>query len=98
MALVTPASGLPWIVLDDELHVHAAELAAVFVEIELEAVHHVLADLGKDAGHRRDVADAQFFGDLAGAVETEAEGKTAAQQDFLQPVRHCHSSLVVWPS
>ena len=33
----------------------------MLVEIHLEAVDHVLADLGKDAGHRRDEADAQFF-------------------------------------
>ena len=62
LALVTASVGLGLVVLDDELHVHAAELAAVLVEIHLEAVDHVLADLGKDAGHRRDETDAQIVG------------------------------------
>ena len=53
---------LALVVLDDELHVGAAEFAAVLVEIHLEAVDHVLADLGEDAGRRRDEADAQVFG------------------------------------
>ena len=89
---------LALVVLDDELHVHAAELVAVLVEIQLEAVDHVLADLGKDAGHRRDVADAQFFR-AGGRGQTEAERKTAAQQrSFWSLYRHCHSSLVVVPS
>ena len=44
-----------------QLHVGAAELAAMLVEIKLKAVDHVLADLGEDAGHRRDETDAQFF-------------------------------------
>ena len=50
------------IVLDDEFDVHPAKLAAMFVKVHLEAVDHILADLGEDAGHRRDVTDAQFFG------------------------------------
>ena len=84
---------LALVVLDDELHVGAAELAAVFVEIELEAVDHVLADLGEDAGRRRDEADAQFF--RAGRRgRSKTERQTAAQQQFLQFVCHCHSSLV----
>ncbi len=53
--------GLGLVVLEDELDVHAAELVAVLVEIELETVVHVLADLREQAGHRRNEADAQFF-------------------------------------
>jgi len=53
--------GLGLVVLDDEFHVGAAQLAAVLLEIHIEAVAHVLADLGEQAGHRRDEAEAQFF-------------------------------------
>jgi hypothetical protein len=88
--------GFALIVLDDEFHVHAAELAAMFVEVHLEAVDHVLADLREDARHRRDVADAQFFG-AGGGGQAEAEGKTTAHQHFVEPCRHCHSSRVVVP-
>ena len=80
-------------VFDDERHVHAAELVIVFREIKLEAIHHVLADLGKDAGHRRDVTDAQFLS-IGLRGQTQTEGKTTAEQYLLQFVRHQHSSLV----
>jgi hypothetical protein len=53
--------GLAFLVLDDEGHLGAAELALVLVEIQLEAVLHVLADLRKDAGHRRQEPDAQLL-------------------------------------
>ena len=68
---------LALVILDDELHVHAAELAAVLIQIKLEAVGHVLADLGEDAGHRRDEADAQFFG-IGRRGQTETERQTTA--------------------
>ncbi len=61
MALVTAGVGLGLIVLDDEFHFGAGEVAFDFVEIHLEALDHVFADLGKAAGHGRDEADAQFF-------------------------------------
>ena len=53
--------GLGLVVLDDQLDVGAAELVAVFVQIHLEAVDHILADLGEQARHRRDESDAQLF-------------------------------------
>ncbi len=71
--------GLALVVLDDEFHIHAAELVVVLGEIELEAVHHVLADLGEDAGDRRDVADAQFLR-LRGRRQAQSNRESAAQQ------------------
>ena len=52
---------LALLVLDDEPDLHPAEVALDLVEIHLEAVDHVLADLGEDAGRRREEADAQFL-------------------------------------
>ena len=52
---------LALVVLDDQGHFGAAELALVLVQIHLEAVLHVGAELREDAGLRRDEADAQFF-------------------------------------
>src|SRR5262249_17966488 len=85
--------GLALIVLDDEFHVHTAELAAVFVKVHLEAVDHVLADLREDARHRRDVADAQLFGAGRGG-QAEAEGKTTAHQHFVETCRHCYPPVL----
>ena len=53
--------GLALLVLDDQLDLRPGEVAVDLVEIHLEAVDHVLADLGEDTGDRRDKADAQFF-------------------------------------
>ena len=78
-ALVTPASGLPWSSSTMNFTSMPPSLLLCSDEIKLEAVHHVLADLGKDAGHRRDVADAQFFGVGRGG-QPETEGQATAQQ------------------
>ena len=81
--------GLALVVLDDELDIHAAELVVVFGEIELEAVHHILADLGEDAGDRRDVSDAQFF--RLRARSDAHSGKHAPQQQrYPQRQFACH--------
>ena len=69
--------GLALIVLDDELHLHAAEHALVLVQIELEAVEHVGADGGVEAGARRQEADAQF---LLGRRLRGAEDHSAAEE------------------
>ena len=53
LALVTAVSGFPRGIFNNQLHVRSAELAAMLVEIELKAVDHILAYLGKDA---RDLA------------------------------------------
>ena len=73
---------LALLVFDDELDVGAAELVVLFVEIHLEAVDHVLADLGEDTGGRREIADPYFFG-LRGCRDAERHG--AAQQQRTEP-------------
>ena len=73
--------GLGLVVLEDELDVHAAELVAVLIEIHLEAVDHIFADLGEQAGHRRNETDAQLF--RLRRRKTYAEQKCAAQQQWL---------------
>jgi hypothetical protein len=50
----------------------------VLVQIHLESVDHVLSDLGKKAGHRRNKADTQFF--RLRARCKRAEQKRSAQQ------------------
>ena len=64
---------LALVVFDDQGHLGAAELAVVLVQIHLEAVLHVGAELREDAGLRRDEADAQFF---RRRVERRADQKT----------------------
>jgi hypothetical protein len=49
-------------VLDDQGHLGAAEHAVVLVQIHLEAVLHVGAELREDAGLRRDESDAEIVG------------------------------------
>ena len=53
---------LAFLVLDDEGHFRAGEVALLLVEIHLEAVLHVLADLREDPGHRREEADFELLG------------------------------------
>ncbi len=78
-SLADALDGPALLVLDDELHVHAAKFVVLLVEIHLEAVDHVLADLGEQAGHRRNEAEAQFFRRRGGA-ETEAQRRAAQQR------------------
>ncbi|MEJ2379068.1 MAG: branched-chain amino acid ABC transporter permease [Pseudolabrys sp.] len=89
MGLGDRGGGLALIVLDDELDVGAAQLAAVLVEIHLEAVAHVLADLGKDAGHRRDEADTQFLG-LGRRCHAQAEHEAAQEHGCQASQCACH--------
>ena len=70
LALVTAVSGL-------------AEVAVDVVKVELEAIDHVFADLGEDAGGRRHVADAQFLGGVR--RRRQAQGNNAAQQRRTEP-------------
>src|SRR5262249_2924156 len=56
----------PLVVLDDELDLAAAGLAADLVEVELGPIDHVLADLREGAGHRREEADLDRRGLRAG--------------------------------
>ena len=86
--------GFALVVLDNERHVHSAELIVMLRQIELEAVDHVFANLCKNAGHRRDIADAQLLRVSLGG-QTETQGKTTAHQYFLQFGCHRHSSVVV---
>jgi hypothetical protein len=53
--------GLALVVLDDEGNLGAAELSIVLVQIHLEAVDHIGAELGEDAGARRKETDAQLL-------------------------------------
>jgi hypothetical protein len=53
--------GFGLVVLKNEFDVHAAQLVTVLFQIHLESVDHVLSDLGKETGHRRDKADTEFF-------------------------------------
>src|SRR5262252_4399472 len=59
--LLGPGDGgvrLGLFVLHDELHFRPAEVAVDVVKVELEAIDHILADLGEDAGGRRHISDA----------------------------------------
>ena len=62
LALVTAVSGLPC--SSSTMNFTLAPPKSLFdlVEVHLEAVDHVLADLGEDAGGRREEADAQLLG------------------------------------
>ena len=53
--------GLALVVLDDEGNLGAAEHSVVLIQIQLEAVDHVGAELREDARARRQEADAQVF-------------------------------------
>jgi hypothetical protein len=55
--LVERGGRVALVVLDDQLDLASADLAADLVEIELGAVDHVLADLRERAGERREHAD-----------------------------------------
>jgi len=84
--LLGPGDGgvrLGLFVLDDELHFRPAEVALDVIKVELEAVDHILADLGEDAGGRRHISDAQFLGGLR--RRRQAEGNNAAQQRRTEP-------------
>src|SRR6185437_11925009 len=86
-------------ILDDEFDGGAAELALVLIQIHLEAIDHVLADLGEYAGHRRNEPDTQFIG-LGRGAHAQAEHEAAAQQQaqsFSQSI-HCLPPLVCLPS
>jgi hypothetical protein len=61
LGLAYPHRGLAFLVLDDEGDLRAGEAALLLVDVHLEAVLHVLADLGKDPGHRREEADLQLL-------------------------------------
>jgi hypothetical protein len=52
---------LAFLVLDDEGDLRAGEISLLLVQVHLEAVLHVLADLGEDPGHRREEADFQLL-------------------------------------
>src|SRR6185295_19462001 len=71
------------------------EVALDLVEIHLEAVDHVLADLGEDAGGRGHESDAQLFGGTRGRHQSEGEHASQEQRtrSFQQDV--CHSSFLL---
>src|SRR5262249_8550441 len=58
---------LALLVLDDEFHLRAGEIALYFVEIHLKAINHILADLREYASRWREKTDAQLFGAQARA-------------------------------
>src|SRR5262245_66463989 len=66
----------------------------MLVEIELEAVDHILANLSKDARDRCNETDAQFLRACLRAP-CQAERKTTAQRYLLQSIFHRHSSLAL---
>jgi hypothetical protein len=49
--------GLGLVILDDQLHIRAGEVALGCVEIYVEAIDRVLADLGEETGHGHDHAE-----------------------------------------
>jgi hypothetical protein len=49
------------IIFDDQGHLGPAKLAPVLVQVHLETVLHVNAELRENAGLRRDETNAQFF-------------------------------------
>ena len=73
--------GLGLLVLDDELHFRPAEVVLDVVEVHLEAIDHILADLGKDAGGRRHKADAQFLGVVRRRRHAEARQRRPTARD-----------------
>ena len=75
--------GFALAVLDDQLHLGARKGAAGLLEIHVEAVDHVLADLRQDAGRRRDHADAQFLGRIGNRGDSERDA--AAQHQRHKP-------------
>ena len=85
LALVTRKVGLGLVVLEDELDVGAAELVAVLVEIKLEAVVHVLADLREEAGHRRNETEAELLG-----LRRHRNDCPEQKQQRGYGLRHCH--------
>ena len=78
LALVTAVSGLACSSSTMNFTLRAAEVALDLVEVHLEAVDHVLADLSEDAGGRRHIADAKLLGGVRRRRHAEADH--AAQQ------------------
>ena len=79
LALVTSTSGCALVVLDDELHLDAAEFAVVLVQIHLEAVDHVGAELREDAGARRQETDVQLLRARRRSGEQHGNGTSGAK-------------------
>ena len=71
--------GLQLVVDDGDLHRHAAELAAVLVDRELEAVANLLAEGRRRPGQHADHADLQRFLRLGGR-KPEGEHAGAERQ------------------
>ena len=79
------------LIFDDEFDLCATEIAVDVVEVELEAIHHVLANLSEEAGDRRHKSDAQFLGGTG--RRRQAQGNNATQQRPTEPSSQgtCHS-------
>jgi hypothetical protein len=43
------------------LDFHAVKITVDFIQVHLETICHILANLGKNARHGRQKADAEFF-------------------------------------
>ena len=80
---------LALIVLEDHRHLGAAELALVLVQIHLEAVEHVDAELRENAGARRDEADAQLLRRRRRAERSTAQQCAGKKQPQRRRPRRC---------
>jgi len=80
LRLVERGRRIALVVLDEHLDLPAGDLAADLGEVELVAVHHVLADLREGAGERREESDLDRRR-LRGCADGRGQRRGECQQD-----------------
>ena len=67
-------------ILHNELHLGAREVTADLVQVKLEAVAHILADLGETTCQWRQEADAQFLRGARRLAHAHSQRQTNCRQ------------------